>query len=118
MNITIKTIPHEEQNYSTVGNYFDIDDEKYILVSETGNDDYNFLISLHEFIEEHLTRRKGITEQIITKWDLEHPEAIEPGEVNGCPYFSEHQIATNVEKFLCDLMGYTWQEYTDALSKL
>ena len=37
MNIAIQTIPHDEQRYDTVGNWFWEGDDLIIYVSDTGN---------------------------------------------------------------------------------
>ncbi len=42
MDIHIKTVPHKEQRYNTVGDYWIEDRVIQIRVSEMGNEDYEF----------------------------------------------------------------------------
>ena len=57
MKIIIETIPHNLQQYTTVGNWTWEDEYLKIEVSESGNDDWNFLIGIHEAIEAWLCKK-------------------------------------------------------------
>lgn len=127
--VTMEVIPHEKQRLaSNVGDYFiDAWNALHIRVSDTGNDDMNFLIQLHEFIEEHLTRRRGLTEPEIQAFDEQferekldglHPENAEAGFSKGCPYLREHMIATGIEMQLAGIMGIDWQDYEEKINSL
>ena len=71
MKIQLRTIPHTKQKYETCGNYWvDQNGVRQIRVSDMGNEDYAFLVGLHEQIEQHLCLKRGITEESISAFDI------------------------------------------------
>lgn len=122
MHIVIKTIPHEKHRYETCGDYFwDSDGTIQIRVSAMGNEDYEFLVALHELVEAHLCKKRGITDEVITRFD-EGFEAVrpaddvsEPGDDPSAPYQNEHCFATAVERMACAALGVKWAEYEKAV---
>ena len=125
MDRTIKTIPYEEQRYQTCGDYW-LNDKAALefRVNQMGNEDYEFLVSIHEQIEEHLTRRKGIREEDIKAfdemWEKEresglHGEDEEPGHDPRAPYRLEHILAECVERLIACHMGLDWDAYDTAV---
>lgn len=118
-NSIITIVPHETQRYDTAGDYRDINESwTEFRISEMDNPDYEFLLIVHEFIEEHLTRRRGITDDIITEWDVNHINHPDPGSIEGCPYHAEHLFATFIEKEVCHKLGIDWNEYSESFEKL
>ena len=129
MNINIKVIPHSTQRYETVGDYF-WDDEwnLHIIVSDLDNQDMENCIAIHEFVEAILARKRGISEESITKFDKDFEDVrndypitigdMEPGDMVSAPYFKEHQVATLIEKKLAEELGVNWEIYTDTCNKL
>ena len=120
MRITIETIPHKSHRYPTLGDYFDVLGTDTILVSNMGNDDYSFLVGIHELVEMYLCKKRGITEEQITKFDIKFEKKGkdgEPGDEKGAPYRKEHQIATIVERILCEELGIDWKVYEDYQTK-
>ena len=118
--ILIKVIPHEFQEYNTVGNYKSMGDETFILVSEQGDEFYNKLIAIHELVEEALTKRRGLSESEILDFDLYFEKRREQGlvekdaEAGFCseaPYLAEHTFATSVEMQMCALAKVSWNDY-------
>jgi hypothetical protein len=125
MNITIKTIPHRNQRYDTVGDwYFDGKGNLTILVSEMKCRRYEILVGLHEWIEAELCRERGIDEAEVTTFDLafEGRRALgntdEPGDDKMAPYYNEHQFATCVERLMALELGVDWKEYDEKVSSL
>lgn len=122
----IKTISHDKHRYDTVGDYRINGRTGYreILVSEMDNEDYEFLVAVHELIEEYLTRKRGIKEEDITKFDMYYEDArqegdiTEPGNSPLAPYFKEHQFATIIEKQIADELGVDWEEYDKVVCSL
>jgi hypothetical protein len=120
MNINIKTIPNKEQRYNTLGDYFDNENGTNIFVSDLGNEDYEFLIGLHELVEQYLCKKRGIKEEDISKFDIKFEKErkdgddSEPGDNKNAPYRKEHFIATNIERIICGELGLNWQDYEDA----
>ena len=121
-NTLISVIPHEQQEYETCGNYKYVKElnTNIFTISDTGNDDYNFLIKIHEIIEEHLTRRVGIEEKDILEFDLLfekereeglHSDTDECGDDDRAIYKKQHQFATKIEQMLCDEMNLFWGDY-------
>lgn len=127
MNIEAKTIPNDQQRYPTVGDYYDEDGVKKFRVSDMGNEDYAFLVFVHELIEEHLTRRRGLMEQEIVAFDLmyenerlegKHSDEDEPGFDSRAPYQKEHTMATGIEMLLAGHMGIDWNAYNETVMSL
>ena len=61
MKINIETIPHSDQRYPTVGDYWD--DENGVIqvrVSDMKDWRYEALVVMHELIEMFLTKHRGI----------------------------------------------------------
>lgn len=125
MNLNIKTIPYVEQRYETCGDYWiDADGVTQFRINEMGNEDYEFLVSIHEQIEEHLTRRRGLKEPDIMAFDVmweaereagKHKEDDEPGHDPRAPYNREHVLAENIERMLAHSMGINWDDYGKAV---
>lgn len=125
MKIIIETIKHSSQRYSTVGDYWkDKKGNWHIKISETGSDITNKLIGVHELVEFVLTDFKGITEDDITKFDVDFENKRkkgnieEPGFDPKAPYKNEHAIATAVELMMCAHLNISWKEYEQKINAL
>lgn len=129
MNITIKSIPHDQQRYETVGDW--LIDEKTgditIFVSDMGNEDYNFLVALHELIEVKLCQKRGIKQEAVDAFDKnfevereagKHEEDDEPGDDPAAPYKKEHFFATNMEALIAGELSVDWKEYENTIYAL
>ena len=118
----IQTIPYESQRYQTCGDYYKTEDGKtHFKINDMGNEDYEFLVSIHEQIEEHLTRRRGLTEPEILAFDLawekeNHSPGEEPGHDPRAPYHAEHVLSENVERLIAHAMGIPWPIYEEAVN--
>lgn len=115
MEINIKSIPQRHQRYKTVGDYW-TDKDNIIQIRVTKmSEDAMFLVALHELIEFYLVKKRNISEQLITKFDIEfekfNTEQKEPGDYFLAPYQNEHCIATGVERIMCAILGLKWEEY-------
>lgn len=126
MDKIIKTIRYEDQRYPTCGDYWFDPTSKatQFRVNAMGNEDFEFLVSIHEQIEEHLTRRKGIREEDIKAfdemWEKElanglHDENEEPGHDPRSPYREDHVFAECIERLLAARMGVDWDAYDKAV---
>jgi hypothetical protein len=118
-------IPHEAHRYETVGDYWYPSDERMELrVSDMGNEDYEFLVIIHELIEAHLCRKRGISEPEIKAFDEEFESkrvegnVDEPGDDPKAPYQKEHQFATKIEKQLAKELNVNWEEYSNVVETL
>lgn len=118
-------IPHEEQRYPSLGDYFC--DDKYPNIDQYRMSDfskvesdctkarmYAIAVMIHEIVEFELCKRAGIAEQLITDFDMAF-EALgkpgEPGDDIEAPYHDQHVKATQVEKAVIDAFGLSWMTY-------
>jgi hypothetical protein len=124
MLTVIETISHLKHRYPTVGDYYIEDGINKIFVSDMKNEKYEFLVALHEFIEEFLTRQRGIIEADITKFDEQYEDCrpdgdhSEPGNSILAPYYKEHQFATIIEKLMALELNVNWEDYEKAIINL
>ena len=89
-----------------------------VWVSETGNEDYNFLIGIHELVEFYLCQREGISEQSVTEWDTAHLDAEDPGSDPKAPYYKQHRVALLVEDVLMRFMKINKKKYEKRLDEV
>lgn len=125
MRILIETIPHSDQDYNTVGNYkYLADGTLYITVSELGDLFLNKLVAVHELIEQALTEQLGISEEEITKFDIEFENNREEGNMDEpgysplAPYHREHEIASAVELMMCAHADVSFSNYDKIVNEL
>lgn len=128
MRIVIETVPHSQQPYPTCGYWTTLSDGSVrIAVSETGNDDYNFLVALHELYEQKLCAKRGIKERDVDAFDIEfeakRAKALvlsnaEPGDDKNAPYQREHCEATGIERIAAAALGVKWSEYETVINSL
>lgn len=124
MRIVIESIPHDQQRYETCGDYTtDADGALHIRVSHT-EDDYDFLIAVHELIEAYLCAKRGITGEEIDAFDFAFERARkegnfdEPGNNPAAPYFMEHKFATAIERQVSKELGVKWAVYDKTINAL
>ncbi len=126
MKIEIRTIPHHEHRYETVGDWQANEKGELcrVLVSDMPNMDYEFLIALHELIEGYLCQVRLISDEKVTQFDeayeAKRPEGdeSEPGDDPMAPYHREHQFASRIEKMMAKELGVDWETYDEAVSSL
>lgn len=132
MEIWIKSIPLKElvERYGceSAGDYWrPTPNLLNVRAADTGNEDFNFLISLHELLEEILCTKRGIKETDIQAFDQMfdreqkeglHPEDAEPGNDPRAPYYREHMFATAMETLMCNEMGLKLCDYDEAVNAL
>lgn len=125
MKIYIETIPHKNQRYETVGDWwFTKKGDLEIRVSDMGNEDYEYLIASHELDEAYLCRDMGVNEKQVTEFDEEFEKkrkkgnVDEPGDDPNAPYFDQHFIATTFERLRAQALGIFWPTYNEAVNKL
>lgn len=125
MNINIQTIPHNQQRYETVGDWwFDDKDNIEIRVSDMGNPQYEFLVAYHEQCEVMMCLNEGITEEEVSAFDIEfeknRPEdnTDEPGDDPKAPYRKQHFAATTLERQMAANLDVDWKTYDDAVNSL
>ena len=112
MRIEIKSIDPAAIRYVTTGDWIWLPDGSLqIFVPDYANENSAFLVALHELAEAWMCRDAGISEESVSTWDIEHPDAPEPAEVEGSPYMDQHSIATQVEIRVAAGMGINWKNH-------
>lgn len=129
MQIRINTVRHEEQPYKTSSSWYTPKKGNItVYVSETGNDDYNILLGLHELVKAILCEKRGITAEQVAAFDKNfeklregYPEILgkdEPGDHRNAPYVAEYRVASGVEGIVARELGIDLQAYDEALVEL
>lgn len=127
MNITIKTIPHDQHRYPTAGDYWlNPDGSLEIRVSDSGNWKYDALVAVHELVEVLQTESAGIKEPDIMAFDKLFEKECEagqngddePGDDPRAPYRKQHVFAECIERLVAQELGVNWDEYDESLMKL
>lgn len=116
-----EVIPHRQQRYNTVGDYFTQDFAEQFRISELGDEKMEHLVLLHELVERILCYHRGITNEQIDEFDEEHEMSQfpgEPGDAPSCPYRREHQVATIVERLIATELGVNWSDYERKVESL
>ncbi len=126
--ISIITIPHADQRYKTVGDWFyEVRDGKETLVIKVSilpSWKYEFLVALHELVEAILCVFNGIGVDQIDAFDKAFEAARvegntdEPGDALESPYRPYHCIATGIERIVAALLGVCWKSYETAINSL
>lgn len=133
MQVNIKVIPHSQQRYNTVGDWWfdpggndDGDELLEIRVSQMGDWRYEQAVALHEQYEALLCYNDGINGSVVDKFDEKFerenkvlpPGIEEPGDHPEAPYYRQHAKALAVEHmFLADtdVVRYLYNEAMDEL---
>lgn len=118
LNIDVKTIPHNEQRYDTVGDWFDRDGTCHFRISDCKNRKYEWMIAIHEMVERMLCEVNGVSQESVDAFDVSYTQDSDPGDATRSPYRTEHCYATAVERMLCAAMGLSWKEYDTFLEGL
>lgn len=125
MKIVIDFIPHAQQRYPTVGDWFwkgtrdDPWGELHIRISHSGEIASDLLVALHELVEAILCWHDGVTQDAVDKFDTSHAgqASDEPGDEPDAPYRDQHCFATAVERMVCAAMKMAWREHEENLEK-
>ena len=125
MNIQVRVIPHNQQRYVTVGDWWwDENGDLQIRVSDLGDWRFNALVAHHEQVEALACKRAGIREEDVTAFDKQFENYRkagnydEPGDCLRAPYYRQHQIATISERQLALELGVNWREYDEKVSRM
>jgi hypothetical protein len=119
----LEVVPQEKQRYDTPGDWIPGKPAR-IVSSKMEKEDYEFLILLHELIECHLCKKKGITDEAVVEFDKKfeedrkegkHSAMEEPGNSPQAPYRDEHVFATKLEREMAKKLGVDWRKYSEAV---
>ena len=115
--IFYETIPHKSQRYDTLGDYYKDFLGIWNFTSSKTNAEYEFAIFIHELIEWFLTQKRGISEESITKFDIESG-LNDPGRSKKSPYHREHMFADGIERMIIKELGIKWSKYCKDVDNL
>lgn len=121
MKIIIETIPHEQQRYTTVGDWFyDTDGTLHIKVSALSDPKREQLIAVHELVEVLCCQHAGISQKAVDDFDKSFGDNMEeePGDSPDAPYVRQHCLATGIERILAAEWGMSWKQYEWELEHL
>jgi hypothetical protein len=128
MRITLESKPLSEIRNRQAGDWTHNEDGSISAYSaQMGNEDYEFLVAIHETIEAYLCRKNGVTDETVTAFDAQFEDEREhgmhgPNEENGddkrAPYWTEHTFATMVEKMIAAQLEVNWTDYSMAIAAL
>lgn len=124
MKIRIDTIPHKDQRYPTVGDWFIEDDTIVIRVSQMDSWRHEALVIIHELVELFLCRGDGVSQEKVDAFDKEFErnrmegDESEPGESDGAPYNKQHRLASGVERTVAAGLNVNWERYEKELNSL
>ena len=123
--INLKIIPHNEQRYPTVGDWWTDDNDIWqIRVSKLSDWRYEFLVFFHEVLEMAYCKWNNISQSDVDLFDIEYEnnrkegDISEPGDNKNAPYYLGHQIANICEKIAAQFLGVNWQEYDNEVVNL
>lgn len=129
MRINIRTIPHSEQRYPTVGDWERWrnpagQDTLRISVSIMSDWRFEALVAIHELCEALLCARAGVTPKQVDEFDLTFEanrvpgDNREPGDDPKAPYFAQHQAASQIERLMSAYLGVDWNAYEKEVNSL
>lgn len=120
MRVYIAVIPHKDQAYPTVGNWWWEGDTLEIRVSDVKNWKMEMCVAIHELTEALLCKARGITQARVDKFDMGPVGSAdpEPGEHPKAPYRREHRAAHVPEFALMDGLDVDIREYNRKLEGL
>lgn len=119
LKLEIRTMAHNTQRYDTAGDYFGVPGgTTFFRISDLGNEDMEFMVAIHELIEAHLCKKRGIKFEDIDKFDMANPLLEDPGSDPKAPYHKEHLFALYIERLLSKELGVNWKKYEKRLAEV
>ena len=115
MNIQVEFIPRDAMRCDSAGDYFEEGDTIRFIVAQSGNDEWDWLVLLHEMVEYVLVKKAGIPIAEIDAFDMAFQGDGEPGDDPSAPYRHAHSIATGVERIIAGSLGIDWKPYDEAV---
>lgn len=119
LHIHIKTIPHKDHRYETVGDWFwDKEGHLQIRVSDMGDSDYELAVALHELIEVALCKSADVSEAEVDHFDKKWKDGGEPGDDPKAPYHKQHVTASICERAIAQCLEIDWNDYERTIDSL
>lgn len=122
----LTTIPHNWQDYKTVGNYGYANGTFLIFASEMKDWKYSAMILLHELVELISVRANSISLKFCDQFDFMYEKeramgyhgSNEPGDDPRCPYRKHHNISNYIERLVSEHIGIDFCKYSDEVNQL
>lgn len=131
MQIDFRVIAYSEMRYPTCGDYWEEGDVTHYRVAQLSDTKYEWLIFLHEFVENSLRQFAGVPTQEIDDYDIAYEASRqhgiahcgcqiqeEPGMDKHCPVYWQHRIADIVERTAALALGVDWVAYGREIESL
>lgn len=103
MKIEAKSIPHNQQRYPTLGDYWEEPGAVQFRISTMEHPEYEVMVLIHELIEYYLIKKAGISVAAIDKFDKEMENDRENSHFVGVPYI--HRREGNIIEKCRDAKG-------------
>ena len=119
-HIEVSIVPPLDMRYDTAGDWelFDTNPTgQVLLVTVVKQEDSraHMLVALHELVEALLCTQRGITTEMVDKFDFQ-AKTDDPGTEPGCPYGKEHAFASAIERLVAHEMGVDFKKYDEIIS--
>lgn len=118
MHVEIRSVPHADQRYDTLGDWYMGWRAFQIVVSRHADWRVIACLAIHELVEALACRYAGVGEQTVDKFDKGFEGADEPGDDPRAPYYEQHQLATAIEIQMVHSLGMTWNYYCEKCEEI
>ena len=127
MKIILEVIPHNDQRYETVGDWFLDEQGNLVIRASKELGDGAKLVLVHELIEVLMCMADGIPQSWVDDFDIQFENwrkqgkvgpNDEPGDHHLAPYKRQHGFASSVERMLGAYLGVNWQAYANLCETL
>lgn len=113
--IRIEFVDQKDQNYNTVGDYGETDDEVWFKITKfPGKPAYSIAVLLHEIAEFYRNQQVGISIADVDAFDYGHPELDDPGLSKDAPYHKTHMESDILERQFILFSEEDWVDYEAA----
>jgi len=114
--IVVRFIPHNEQRYNTVGDWYFSKNANKIRMNNNGSVlvltisiyptwQFGAYTGLHELAESLLCSAAGITPETVDDFDLNYEGDGEPGGEPDAPYYLQHVFSAGIEEDICNVVS-------------
>lgn len=133
-NIRLEIIPHKQQRYETIGDWFRTSPNRWTIRSSLlKNRRHSELILMHEFLEWRLCQIRKIKQRDCDQFDKDYEKfradgkltaacgckiQEEPGDDIHAPYHECHVAASECEMILARYLDVDWLAYSEVVARL
>jgi hypothetical protein len=123
-DICIKFIPHSQQRYPTVGDYFHLGGALQVRISVMKDWRHMVCVLIHELVELFIVQYQGVSFKTIDRFDMAFEKrrklgnVDEPGDDQNAPYRIAHCISSGIERILAAALLVCWSDYAKEVESL